>query len=74
MDGIENSIATVCCFCNEEIESSKVDPADLIIRLNFDKPDDVQEHQALFCHLRCFREQLHDSVKMHFHLHNILDD
>lgn len=63
-----------CCFCNQTIESSKTDPADINIAINIDKDEDQQCDQFFYCHVLCFRERLHDAVKMHFHLHNILDE
>jgi hypothetical protein len=63
-----------CCFCNRGIESSKVDPADINILINIDKPADQRYSQDFYCHVMCIREKLHEDFKMHFHLHNILDD
>lgn len=62
-----------CCFCNKTIESSKVNPADINILINIDKPEHEQYSQNFWCHVECFREKLHDAIKMHFHLHNMLD-
>lgn len=67
-------IKYTCCFCNVGIEITKTDPAEIIALINFDKPENQQYSQNLFCHINCLREKLHDSIKMHFHLHNILDD
>lgn len=63
-----------CCFCNKKIESTKTDPADINILINIDKSGEQQVSQNFYCHVKCFQEKLHDSIKMHFHLHNILDD
>ena len=62
-----------CCFCNKTIESSAVDPADINVLINIDKDKNQQISQNFYCHIGCFREKLHEAMKMHFHLHNILD-
>ena len=64
----------MCCFCNQSIEPSKTDPADVNVLINIDKPKEQQCNQSLYCHIECFREKLHNAIKIHFHLHNIMDD
>lgn len=75
MDGHPmNEYKFKCCYCAQSIESSSVDPTDISVIINIDKEKDQQMSQDFYCHVNCFREKLHDSIKMHFHLHNILDD
>ena len=63
-----------CCFCDQLIESSNTDPADINILINIDKAKDQQYNQTFYCHIDCFRKKMHVGMKMHFHLHNILDN
>jgi hypothetical protein len=63
-----------CCFCNTSIKSSKTDPADINVLINIDKEKEQQYNQTFYCHVECFREKLDNAIKMHFHLHNILDE
>lgn len=63
-----------CCFCNKSIESSKTDPCDVNLIINIDKEESLQYSQDFYCHVACFRTILHEKIRMHFHLHNILDD
>lgn len=63
-----------CCFCNQIIRSSRTDPADVNILINIDKEKDQQYSQTFWCHVECFRDKLHEKVRIHFHLHNILGD
>ena len=63
-----------CCFCNQLIESSKSDPADVNVLINIDKDKEQHYNQTFYCHINCFRATLHAGMKMHFHLHNILDN
>lgn len=74
MDENNQQLAFRCCYCNKKIESTKVDPANVNVLINFDKAADQQVSQDFFCHTACFREKLHDAIRIHFHLHNILDD
>lgn len=74
MDGNTKNLDYLCCFCNQVIKSTKVDPADINLQINIDKPKTQQYSQTFWCHVECFRSKLHDAMKMHFHLHNILDD
>jgi hypothetical protein len=69
-----NELNYRCCFCNQLIEPSKTDPADVNVLINIDKGKEQQYNQTFYCHTQCFREKMHLSMQMHFHLHNILDD
>ena len=44
------------------------------VMINIDKPDGKQYSQDFYCHAACLREKLHGDIKIHLHLHNILDD
>ena len=52
-----------CCFCNELIQSTNVDPCDINILINCDKSKDKQDTQTFWCHIECFRRSLHDNIK-----------
>lgn len=52
-----------CCFCNQMIESTNVDPCDVNILINYDKAKEQQDNQTFWCHIRCFREKLHNEIK-----------
>ncbi len=67
MDGNEtNKKYYLCCFCNTLIESAHGDPSEIDILINITKPKDKQYNQIFYCHMECFREQLHEEIKMHF--------
>jgi hypothetical protein len=74
MDGNKENLELLCCFCNKKIESSNVNPADLNIQINWDKSKDMQYNQTFFCHIECFKEKLHDSIKNSLYLSSILGD
>jgi len=57
-----------CCFCGTLIESSQGDPCAIDILINIHKPKNQQYNQVFYCHMECFREQLHDDVRLHFAL------
>lgn len=52
-----------CCFCDQMIVSTNVDPCDLNILINYDKSKDRQDNQTFWCHIECFRKSLHDDIK-----------
>jgi len=47
-----------CCFCGKTIKSTNVDPCDLNVLINCDKPKGKQDNQSFYCHISCFREKL----------------
>ena len=63
----------LCCFCNQTIESSHVNPCDINILINVNKHKDQQYNQSFYCHIACFREKLNPALKLHFHIATILD-
>jgi hypothetical protein len=73
MELVENLVNFMCCFCDGGIDSSKIDPAEISVLINIDKNSDKQIAQYFYCHVACFKEKLSDAVRVHFHLHNILD-
>lgn len=52
-----------CCFCNKMIEPNQINPCDLNILANIDKPKDRSENQSFYCHVECFKSCLHDYSK-----------
>ncbi len=54
-----------CCFCGERIESNQIDITSLIVVANWDKDQDLQQEQQLFCHMVCFRNKLAKNVPLY---------
>jgi hypothetical protein len=63
-----------CCFCNMLIESDNVNPCDLNILINIDKPKDKQDNQTFYCHIACFKEKLHEEIKKLLIVHLVDDE
>lgn len=59
----------LCCFCNQNIQSTNIDPCNVSILINWDKSSEKQRDQDFWCHLECFREKLHKDIKLHLVLH-----
>lgn len=57
-----------CCFCNILIESSQGDPCAIDILTHDNKSKNKSSHQIFYCHMECFRSQLHEGVRLHFAL------
>lgn len=55
-----------CCFCNETITSNNIDVTSLIVVFNWDKSEQLQQEQQLFCHVNCLKELLSNDVKLYF--------
>ena len=68
MDGNKINNFDFCCFCNTLIISSSGNPMEIDILINFDKPKNKQSNQSFYCHMECFKEELHPELKIHFHL------
>jgi len=64
----------LCCFCNENITSSNLNPCDLNISTNWDKPKNTQHNQTFWCHLECFHEKLHRNVQQHLVVHLLTNE
>ena len=54
-----------CCFCGENIESSQIDITALIVVSNWDKEQDFQQEQQLFCHMECLKSKLEEDVPLY---------
>ncbi|KAF1084888.1 hypothetical protein SPSYN_02058 [Sporotomaculum syntrophicum] len=54
-----------CCFCDKNIESNQFDITALIVVSNWDKKQDLQQEQQLFCHIECLRSKLVDNVPLY---------
>ena len=59
----------LCSFCNQKIESDNLNPCDINILTNWDKPKSNRRNQTFWCHLECFRKRLHKEVQQHLVLH-----
>jgi hypothetical protein len=55
------------------IQSDTVNPCDVNILTNIDKPKDKQENQTFYCHANCFESKMHDNVQGYL-IVNIPDD
>jgi len=62
-----------CCFCNTHVHSTNVDPCDINILINIDKPKDKQDNQTFYCHADCFKNILHKDLKGLF-IVDLVDD
>ena len=62
-----------CCFCNTKIQSSNVDPSDVNILINIDKPEEKRDNQTFYCHVNCFRENMHSAMRGYLVV-DIIDD
>lgn len=54
-----------CCFCGEGIESDVINVTSLIVISNWDKNQDVQQEQQLFCHIECLKSKLCKGVPLY---------
>ena len=57
-----------CCFCGIIIQSSQGDPCAIDILVNIQKQKNQQYNQIFYSHMECFREQLHQEIRLHFAL------
>lgn len=60
---IENSINssdTVCCFCNEGIQETPIDPCNISIAGHWDRDNENRSSQDFFCHFDCLSKHLHE--------------
>jgi hypothetical protein len=63
-----------CCFCDQLIQSSHGSPCEIDILININKPKNQQYNQIFYCHMECFREQLHKDIKIHFVLECLIHE
>ena len=50
-----------CCLCGEAIESAKESVTSLLVTINWQKSEDEQESQQLFCHIECLKKAMKNS-------------
>lgn len=58
-----DSVRFRCCFCNTKIQSSEVDPCDVNILINIDKPEEKRDSQTFYCHVACFKSKMHGDMR-----------
>ncbi len=51
------------------IQSTSVDPCDINILNNIDKPKTKQSNQSFYCHAVCLQSRLHNNIKGYFVMH-----
>ncbi|GAC44188.1 hypothetical protein PPOP_3591 [Paenibacillus popilliae ATCC 14706] len=54
-----------CCFCNQKIESTKLDITSFIVISNWDKSREEQQEQQLFCHMECLKSKLGSNTPLY---------
>lgn len=55
-----------CCFCGENVDSDNINPCELVVVSNWDKPANQQNDQVFWTHMKCLSDKMHDSVKQYF--------
>ena len=45
------------------ITPDDINPCDLNIMANIDKPKELRENQSFYCHVECFKKRLHDTIQ-----------
>jgi hypothetical protein len=53
------NLALVCCFCGESLSFAEAVHLSIII------DSKAGDAQALFCHMRCLKNVLHESIPIH---------
>ncbi len=66
-----NSQKYKCCFCGQHIESNDIDITSLVVLSNWDKRQDLQQEQQLFCHMECLRNRI--DVNIPLYIADIID-
>ena len=67
MDGLfEKDSGMTCCFCNKSIIVTNLNPCDINIMTNWDKPNDKQKNQTFWYHLECVWQKIHPDIQQHF--------
>ena len=74
MDGDKVNSPYLCCFCNTLIYSANGNLMEIDILINFDKPKNQQCNQSFYCHMECFKKELHPKLKIHFHLDSFVSE
>ena len=62
-----------CCFCDALIESSQSNPCVIDILINITHPKDKQYIRSFYCHMECFKQQLHEQIKSYFYLECLVE-
>ena len=57
-----------CCFCAQRVDSDQINPAEVIVVNNWDKPKNIQEEQVFWAHIQCFKDKMHVSYQKYFFL------
>jgi hypothetical protein len=52
-----------CCFCEEGIEASGVDPCAVVLIGKWQGPEDEQVAQQFWCHFNCFADKLDPKIR-----------
>lgn len=75
MEAIEsNDIGCQCCLCGERIRTTPINPCNLNILTNVDKPKENQFDQIFYCHAECFKLALHDDIKNYLVLKGLVNE
>jgi len=69
----KNNAGVTCCFYNGSIKITKIDPYDINIMTNWDKPYGEKKDQTFWCHYECFKSKMHTNVKKYLVLDILLD-
>lgn len=51
-----------CCFCDEDLDETFLDPCALAVTNKWLKPDEENFTQQFFCHAECLRKRMSVSV------------
>ena len=54
-----------CCFCWKNIKSNNRDVTSLLVITNWDKDENLQKEQQLFCHLSCLKNSLDEKTPLY---------
>lgn len=63
-----------CCFCNEGIACSNMNPCDISIIARADRPEKDPASQIFWCHIECFRDKMCPEARCYFMLDLLLCD
>ncbi len=65
---MEELSGVVCCFCNNSVQTTEIDPCDIDIATNWERPDRKRRDQFFWCHSQCFKNNIHKDLQIHFTL------
>lgn len=63
-----------CCLCGENIDSGNLNPCDIVISSNWDKPGRKKKDQFFWVHFECFRDKMHESLRQYLVLDILAED